>query len=132
MTGKPDDLELMVRNHEKAIFLLVDFLMMRCPDRYDAEMDRHVEAVKESFQQLRVANPRLCSELRRDMLLTHALGHNYAIAQCSTLLAFAHQVTRLNDQFHFSALDEPIESLWRRVERTFDQFFSSPFPKERR
>ena len=122
-------LEQFAQEHENAIYSLVDFLLTRCPDRFDPDMNRHVEAVEVSFRRYHQHRPGDVSQ-ERERIFRDSLGHNYTLAQCSALIAFAHAVTRICENDGNEALRASVEAIWQKLRQSYEWFFRVPFPDQ--
>ena len=120
------DFESSAEAHINSIYSWMEYLMARCPDRYDEEMEGYAKRVLDSFEKFRssIAQGSLLEPI--DRASNDALGRNYAIAQCSVLLLFANSISAICRDQNIPLVASLRDKLWSDLERTYSAFFGSP------
>ena len=115
------DLPDATQHHEDSIYELMQYLMARCPDYYDQEMEEYVQKVLRSFRDINPGPPR-----PGDLLFVDALGRNYTHCPVFHSAALFNAVAGLARKGETAALTPLLERLWSDMALTYAAFFGEP------
>lgn len=110
--------------HLDLIYELMEFVGHQCPQHFDYEMDQRFAELLSSFNML-YDSERLPERGLRERRFSASLRHNYTVAQCSTLLAFANSVAVLAAHTETPELLGALRGLWVELARAHRAFFAS-------
>ena len=116
----------LAQDHVNAIYALSEYLLESCGDRFTKELDDRVQSLHRSFDAYRgieVAPAGLA-----DVKYENALGRNYLVAQCSLLLAFAHEAKHLIEAGDSDPLKDIVSKLRSDLSACYEKFFGLNLP----
>jgi hypothetical protein len=120
------------QTHTDAIFDLIGYVLERCPDSFDGEMQGRFDRLIGSFQRAVAVETDDNSPDPSDVINEVHVGRNYLIAHAAILQSFVNATRRIAQDSGHDELKREVEKLDRSVERNFENFFAEPFRSENR
>jgi hypothetical protein len=120
------DIAAAAQIHVNAIHDFMGYVLQRCPQACDQEMESRFNAAIQSFE---------CYEDGKDpdppeaweVITEASIGRNYTIAHAFLLQSFVNAVRTLSIRKNDADLRHELEALDTRVKQNFENFFAEPF-----